>query len=37
MEMRMGLALVVTLAMALDRIRAGQAEQMRLLKGPILQ
>jgi hypothetical protein len=26
MEMRMGLALVVTLAMALGRIRAGQAE-----------
>jgi hypothetical protein len=35
MEMRMGLALVVMLAMALGRIRAGQAEQMRSLRGPI--
>lgn len=35
MEVRIGLALVVLLAMALGRIRAGQREQMRSLLAPV--
>jgi hypothetical protein len=35
MTMRMSLALIVMLAMALGRIRIGQHEQMRSLVAPI--
>jgi hypothetical protein len=35
MEVRVGIALVVLLAMALGRIRAGQKEQMRSLFAPV--
>ncbi len=35
MKMRMTLALVVTLAMALGRIRAGQRDQLRCLTTPV--
>jgi Transposase domain (DUF772)/Transposase DDE domain len=35
MEVRVGIALVVLLAMALGRIRAGQREQMRSLLAPV--
>ena len=35
MKMRMGLALVVMLAMALGRIRAGQREKMRSMTAPV--
>ena len=35
MEMRVTLALVVMLAMALGRIRIGQSEKMRSLVAPI--
>jgi hypothetical protein len=35
MTMRMGLALVVMLAMALGRIRAGQADRMRSMTAPV--
>jgi hypothetical protein len=35
MKMRMGLALVVMLAMALGRIRAGQADLMRSMTAPV--
>ena len=35
MKMRMTLALVVTLAMALGRIRAGQRDQLRCFTTPV--
>lgn len=35
MEMRVSLALVVMLAMALGRIRAGQSDKMRSLIAPV--
>jgi len=37
MEMRVTLALVTMLAMALGRIRAGQGDKMRSLTAPVQQ
>jgi hypothetical protein len=37
METRVGIALVVMLAMALGRIRIGQQDQMRSLLAPVIR